>query len=118
MEELGYTWEVGLLGGLGYVCDVWVFPRELCPTQTLEVLEPGGETGEPGRAGPELLAPSLPPGTPSIINVPSAFHRWLLGGQRVLKPGAFIPPSPGFLRWLLTPCRASLSCMPAYTHKP
>lgn len=45
MEELGYTWEVGLLGGLGYVCDVWVFPRELCPTQGLKVLEPGGETG-------------------------------------------------------------------------
>lgn len=85
MEELGYTWGVGLLGGLGYVCDVWVFPRELCPTQGLEVLEPGGETGEPGRVGPELLAPSLPPGTPSIINVPSAFHRWLLGGQRHLR---------------------------------
>lgn len=62
--------------------DVWVFPGELCSIQGLEVLEPGGETGEHSRAGLELLDPSLSPGTASIINVPTAFHRWFLGRQR------------------------------------
>lgn len=91
--------------------DVWVFPGELCSTQGLEVLEPGGETGEHSRAGLELLDPSLPPGTASIINVPTAFHRWLLGRQRqgsgtrdasgshwFLKHELSVPPWPGFLR--------------------
>lgn len=77
MEELGYTGRVSLLGCQGFVCSL-----ERCVPQGLEVFEPGGSTGEQYRAGPELLAPTLPPGTPSIINVPSAFHRWLLGGQR------------------------------------
>lgn len=82
MKKLGYTgrwasWEVR-----GMCADVRVFPGKLCSTQGLEVLEPEGETGEHSRAGLELLDPSLPPGTASIINVPIAFHRWLLGRQR------------------------------------
>lgn len=35
-----------------------------------------------GMAGPGFLIPSLPSGKPSIINIPSACHRWLPGGQR------------------------------------
>lgn len=77
MEELGYSGRVSLLGGQGCVCSL-----ESCVPQGLAVLEPGGSTGEQFRAGPERLAPTPPLGTPSIIKVPSAFHRWLLGGQR------------------------------------
>ena len=99
-----------------------MFPRELCPTQGLEVLEPGGEAGEQGRAGPELLAPSLPPGTPSIMNVPFARHMWLLGGQRqgpgfsgvmciwlpsASEPGPSVPTQPGFLSGSSLPMGAS-----------